>query len=396
MEDVLKIFNNKKILRTDNNLMKNTKYNSVKNDTGFKRYTDNQVYNIYSKNRIEENITIKKDTYTDSMSEEKRKEVERKINNAVERKINEAKDIPIVMKLMLKMMLEERGHNHREFRKAVCYILRNDCCEVKDILDHKNYSSEKIGKMAKWKEDKLKKLWARYLFDTYTMLCTKIVNNFIRYDNSFPPLFDDKEVDTPKKARMHVNKLGAIDVLNDKKKIKNILRDFSQGKEYLATRGNGLLGNSVPLLGTSVPLLWTSVPDKVEYGVLINQLNASIKGFATDLLEWCTNENKKSEYLKTIMEKMDKALSSILNGVDVELEKDKRSSTIRQPWNKACNLKKCVQFVYSKCKLGNNVITGQFFSGKNSRSGKKKYRNILNDCIVNLKFLKYQNKINVK
>ena len=330
---------------------------------------------------------------TDSMSEEKRKEVERKIN--IEQKINAA-DIPKVMKLMLKMMLEERGHNHREFRQAVCTILSNDCCEVEDILDHKNYSLEKIGKMAKWKDDKLKKLWARYLFDTYTMLCTKIVNNFIRYDMSQPKYFIKGALYYKEKAnRMHVNKLGAIDVLNDKKKIKNILRDFSSGKEYLASRGNGLLGNSVPLLGTSVPLLWTSVPDKVEYGVLINQLNASIKGFASDLLEWCTNENNKSEYLKTIMEKMDKALSSILNGVDVDAEKDKRSSTIRQPWNKACNLKKCVQLLYSKCKPGNNVITGQFLSGKNSRSGKKKYRDILNNCIGNLTNLKDQQKMNL-
>ena len=85
-----------------------------------------------------------------------------------------------------------------------------------------------------------------------------------------------------------------------------------------------------------------------------------------------------------IMRRMDATLSYILNNVDVNLEKNKCSSTIGQPWNKACNLKKCGQLLYSKCKFGNNVITGQFFSGKNSRSGKKKYRNILNECIANL------------
>ena len=394
------------------NVTGNTKRNFYKlNDQTHMYGNKNQQNRI----RIKENITIEKNTGTSILDKQK-----------IEQKINAASDnIPIVMKLMLNMMLEERGHNHKEFRESVLNILQDNRYKVEDILSDS-------FKFKDWKYygkcGKIKKLWARYLFDTYTMLCTKIVNNFIRYDKSFPEdesypdlrsigkkeLGEEEELDYKKpyikkeafvdgdkyivkkglliheeKAhRMHVNKLGAIDVLNDKKKIKNILRDFSQGKEYLATRGNGLLGNSVPLLWTSVPLLWTSVPDKVEYGVLINQLNASIKGFASDLLEWCTNENKKSEYLKTIMEKMDEALLNILNGVDVELEKDKRSSTIRQPWNKACNLKKCVQFLYSKCKFGNNVITGQFFSGKNSRSGKKKYRNILNECIENLGKLK--------
>ena len=277
--------------------------------------------------------------------------------------------IPNVMKLMLKMMQRENGHNHKKFRWAVYPVLSSlNIDEVGGILS-KNFGG--------WKEDKLKKLWARHLFDAYTMLCTKIANNFIRYDESHPLGFSKEKV------RMHVNKLGAIDVLNDKRKITNILRDFSMGKKYLEARGNWYLPGA-------------PVPDKVEYGTLINQLNRSINKFAEKLLGWRKDNDKKCEDLKPIMEEMDKELSDILKSVDVNAEKEKRSSTIRQPWNKACNLKKCGQFLYSKFKTGNNILTGQFISGKNSRSGKAKYKGILNDCIGNLMNLKDQQKVNLQ
>ena len=351
------------------NLMKNTKRNVA--DTDLNNFTDKKGYtysgNKYPQNRREENMTkkaIKTNTETDFILD--KQEVERKINAA-------SGNIPKVMELMLKMMLEERGHNHKEFRQKVLEALQNDKFNVENILDYD------FG--GKWKGDKLKKLWARYLFDTYTMLCTKIANNFIRYDGSSQNFVFKGKDDvsgsirgTKGKARMHVNKLGAIDVLNDKRRITNILRDFFQGKKYLAERGNWYLPGA-------------PVPDKVEYGTLINWLNLSISYFAGQLLS-CRKYNVRD--IMSIMNNMDTELSGILNEVDPDQEKDKRSSTIRQPWNKACNLKKCVQFLYSKCKFGNNVITGQFFSGKNSRSGKLKYKTILNNCISDLKNLKYQ------